>query len=139
MNETIVAEIEECSRLSQAGQISFGEVVQRLIKAGVERYHADYSRAETTYYLPNEETLVIPLKVAQPALGETFSAEEVQASVRGAQRGEVLYPEFVRRTKLAGCVGYFVLLTGKCVQYLGRRGEIHTEWFPGAPVAPAGQ
>ncbi len=132
MNKAIITEIEECSRLSQAGEISFGEVVQRLIKAGVERYHADYSRAETTYYLPNEETLVIPLKVPQPTLGQTFSAEEVQTCVRGAQRGEVQYPEFVRRTKLAGCPGYVVHLTGKRVLYQGRHGEIHTEWFPGS-------
>ena len=49
--------IEECAALSLAGQISFGEVVRRLKHAGVERYHADYSRGETTYYLGNGETL----------------------------------------------------------------------------------
>ena len=26
---------------------------------------------------------------------------------------------------------HFVQITGKCVQYFGRNGEIHTEWFPG--------
>jgi hypothetical protein len=33
---------------------------------------------------------------------------------------------------VAGCVGYFVQITGQCVQYFGRKGEVHTEWFPGA-------
>ena len=45
-----------------------------------------------------------------------------------------MYPQFTRQALDAGCVGYFVQITGKCVQYFGRNGEIHTEWFPGAKV-----
>ena len=65
-------------------------------------------------------------------IAETFSAAQVEAGVRASQRGEIVYPEFTRRALAAGCVGYFVQITGKCVQYFGRRGEVHTEWFPGA-------
>jgi uncharacterized protein YbcV (DUF1398 family) len=136
MNETCLGEIQECSRLSQAGGISFGEVVKRLIVAGVERYHVDYARMETTYYVASGESVVIELKLPAAPIAEAFSAQVVETCVRQAQRGELLYPQFVERTKAVGCVGYFVLLTGKCVQYLGRKGEMHTEWFPGAPVAP---
>jgi hypothetical protein len=32
--------------------------------------------------------------------------------------------------------GYFAFLRGKRVTYLGRNGDAHTEWFPGAqPIA----
>ena len=40
----------ECAELSAGGKIHFGEVLARLSAAGVERFHADYSRMETTYY-----------------------------------------------------------------------------------------
>jgi uncharacterized protein YbcV (DUF1398 family) len=43
-----------------------------------------------------------------------------------------MYPQFVEQATAAGCVGYFIQITGKCVQYFGRNGEIHTEWFPDA-------
>lgn len=43
-----------------------------------------------------------------------------------------MYPQFTRQARVAGCVGYFVHFTGKCVQYFGRNGEIQTEKFPGA-------
>jgi uncharacterized protein YbcV (DUF1398 family) len=52
--------------------------------------------------------------------------------VRQAQRGEIVYPQFVKQTMQAGCIGYFVQIAGKRVHYFGRNGEVHTEWFPGA-------
>lgn len=32
----------------------------------------------------------------------------------------------------AGVQGYFAFLRGQRVTYLGRTGDQHTEWFPGA-------
>jgi uncharacterized protein YbcV (DUF1398 family) len=69
---------------------------------------------------------------APAPVAEAFSASAVEASVRQAQRGEIKYPQFVKQTAKAGCIGYFVQITGKHVQYFGRNGEVHTEWFPGA-------
>ncbi len=43
-----------------------------------------------------------------------------------------MHPQFTRQRLASGCVGYFVQISGKRVQYFGRNGEIHTEWFPGA-------
>jgi uncharacterized protein YbcV (DUF1398 family) len=64
-------------------------------------------------------------------IAETFSASKVEAAVRQAQNGEIMYPQFTRQALAAGCIGYFVQISGKCVQYFGRNGEIHTERFPG--------
>ena len=132
MNEEQKKVIEQCAAMSMAGTISFGDVVGRLMRAGVERYHADYSRMESTYYLPGGESHVVPMQHGPMPVAEAFSAETVEASVRQAQRGEIVYPQFVRQTTAAGCVGYFVQITGKRVHYFGRNGEAHTEWFPGA-------
>jgi uncharacterized protein YbcV (DUF1398 family) len=125
----------ECAALSAAGKIQFGEVVGRLMKTGIERYHADYSRGEITYYAPDGSSCVVPVEHEPTPVAQEFSAAGVEAAVRMAQRGEIMYPQFTRQALAAGCVGYFVQITGKRVQYFGRNGEIHTEWFPGAKKA----
>jgi hypothetical protein len=45
------------------------------------------------------------------------------------------YCDFTRQAMEAGVQGYFAFQGGKRVTYLGRQGDQHTEWFPGA--APA--
>jgi len=133
MNEDKVAVIQECSARSLGGDISFGQVVGKLMSIGVERYHADYTRSENTYYLPTGETLVVAMPHSPQPIAKTFNPAEVEASVRQAQRGEIVYPQFLQQTMSAGCVGYFVQITGRCVQYFGRNGEMHVEMFPSAP------
>lgn len=132
MNEQQSNVARECADLSAAGKIHFGEVVARLMNAGIERYHADYSRMETTYYTPEGGSCVVPIAHEHTPIAHVFSASQVESAVRQAQRGEIMYAQFSRQAAEAGCVGYFVQITGKCVQYIGRNGEIHTEWFPGA-------
>ncbi len=100
--------------------------------AGIERYHADYTRMETTHYTPEGGSCVVPMAHEPGSSARTFSAAQVEAAVKQAQRGEIMYPQFTRQVLAAGCVGYFVQITGQCVQYFGRNGEIHTEWFPDA-------
>jgi len=123
---------KECARLSATGAITFGEVIARLKNAGIERYHADYSRMENTYYSTTGGSFVEPMEHESSPIAGVFSAAQVEAAVRQSQRGEIKYPEFTRQALAAGCVGYFVQIAGQCVQYFGRDGDIHTEWFPSA-------
>ena len=125
-----VEKMEECVRGSILGTVTFPDVLKILKSIGVERYHADYSRQENTYYLKNGQSHVVssPHPAQETALD--FSAEIVAAAVGESQRGEHSYLDFVRKTMNAGCVGYFVQLAGCRVQYFGRKGEIHTETFP---------
>lgn len=132
MNSEQANVVRECADQSAAGMIHFGELVARLSAAGIERYHCDYTRMETTYYATDGGSHVVPIELERGAVAMEFSAAEVEAGVRASQRGEIMYPEFTRQVLAAGCVGYFVLITGKRVQYFGRKGEVHTEWFPGA-------
>jgi uncharacterized protein YbcV (DUF1398 family) len=125
--------MQECATLSLAGKITFPDVVRKLAEIGVERYHADYTRHEITYYLPDGDSLVVTLPHhPQPTAG-TFSATGIESAIRLIQRGEIVYSEFVRQTMAAGCVGYFVQITGRCAQYFGRNGEVHVEPFPAKP------
>ncbi len=119
---------------SHSGEITFGDQVGRLAALGVERYHADYTRQERTFYLPDGDSLVVSVPQAAHVTGGEFSAAAVEAAVRQSQRNEHTYAEFVEKTMAAGCVGYFVQITGKQALYFGRRGEVHVEKFPAAPA-----
>jgi uncharacterized protein YbcV (DUF1398 family) len=116
--------------------MTFPQVVGRLAAIGVERYHADYSRQEITYYLPDGDSRVVAAPHEAHATAIEFSPAAVEAAVRQSQREEHTYTDFVRKTMAAGCVGYFVQISGRRVIYFGRNGESHVEHFPPAPVAP---
>ncbi len=112
--------------------MNFAQIVARLGEIGIERYHADYSRQETTFYLASGDSLVVTIPWGDFPTATEFSASSVEAAVRQSQRGEHTYTDFLRKTMAAGCVGYIVQITGRRVLYFGRNGEVHTEWFPGA-------
>jgi len=63
-------------------------------------------------------------------VAEDFEIEAVRAAIRGAQCGRVMFPEFLRLTRAAGCVGYMAWLAGRHVAYYGRLGQMHVEHFP---------
>jgi hypothetical protein len=58
----------EATQASDEERVTFGEVVMKLMQAGVERYHTDLLRGEKTYYLPNGESEVVAgdLSVSPP-------------------------------------------------------------------------
>ncbi|MFM0292282.1 MULTISPECIES: DUF1398 domain-containing protein [Paraburkholderia] len=129
-NEASRLVAEDCAKRSHEGTIDFGSVVRALGEAGVESYFTDYRRGEHTYYAPGGETHAIALPLPDIAIANAFDADAVNQAVRGAQSGAVKYAEFVSRTMTAGCIGYFVWIAGRQVQYFGRRGEVHVERFP---------
>lgn len=124
--------VVECTRSSDEERIPFPQIVGMLMAANVERYHADLVRMEKTYYMPDGETFVIPSRPSDGTPNAEFSAAGVEAAVRASQAGQIKYREFCRRVLEAGCVGYFVSLTGRRAVYFGRTSECHVELFPTA-------
>jgi uncharacterized protein YbcV (DUF1398 family) len=133
MNAEQTQTIQECARGARTGELTFPEIVGRLAQIGVERYHADYSRQEITYYFPDGDSLTVATPHSTHATGVEFLASDVEAAVRQSQRNEHTYLDFIRKTMAAGCVGYFVQITGRRVIYFGRNGDSHVEHFPPAP------
>jgi uncharacterized protein YbcV (DUF1398 family) len=129
----LVDELQECTRRSLNGERTFPETVGILAALGVERYHADYCRGEVTYYLADGDSLAVAAPHAPQSIAVDFSASAVETAVRQSQRNEHTYADFVQKTKGAGCVGYFVQITGRRVIYFGRNGESHLELFPPVP------
>jgi len=130
MNENAIAVVRDCTEGSDRGDMTFPQVVEKLMAAGVERYRADLARAEKTYYLPNGESVVIAAKSLRRATATAFSGKGVEAAVRDAQARRIGYGEFCERIAEAGCVDYIVSLTGRRAVYFGRTGESHVEPFP---------
>jgi uncharacterized protein YbcV (DUF1398 family) len=122
--------IRDTFAASNGGRLHFGEAVERLAKAGVESYAADYRGRRSTCYRADGSTLDIGLDTPPVAIPAAFDAAALKAAIRGAQRGAVMYPEFKRLSMAAGCVGYTVWIAGRHVAYHGRQGETHIERFP---------
>ena len=130
MNEATQQLIREAADGSTAGRIHFGQVIGLLTQAGVESYVADYRTRRTTYYLPDGDTLSLDTPMPDVEIAQDFDTAALQAAIRGAQQGAVMYPQFKTLSRQAGCVGYTVWIAGRHVSYLGRKGETHVERFP---------
>ncbi len=130
MNSTI---IHETAVATLAGTISFPEVVRQLIAAGVEYYHVDYIGMRKTFYSPDGDTVITPITYENlPPVSREFSTDDLRANILDSQQKNQPYRTFTKRAITAGVQGYFAFLRGQRVTYLGRQGDQHTEWFPGA-------
>lgn len=116
-----------------SGAISFPEAVSQLLAAGVEYYRVDYVGMKTEYYGAGGDLAVtsIPFEGLPPVAAE-FAVSELRANILDSQRNGQSYRDFTRRAMSAGVQSYIAFLAGKRVTYLGRQGNQHTEWFPGA-------
>lgn len=126
--------IQETASKTLAGAISFPEVVGQLIRAGVEYYHVDYVARRKSFYPSDSSAIVVtPIDYeGLPAVGSDFDFAAVKAAIRDSQRHGQVYRDFTRRVMAAGVQSYFAFLRGNRVTYLGRQGDQHIEWFPGA-------
>ena len=130
MNPKTQELIREAASGSAEGRIHFGQVIGLLMQAGVESYVADYRTQRTTYYLPDGDTLGLDTPMPEVDIATDFDAAALQAAIRGAQQGSVMYPQFKQLSRQAGCIGYTVWIAGRHVSYFGRKGETHVERFP---------
>jgi uncharacterized protein YbcV (DUF1398 family) len=122
--------IHELAIATQQGKMTFPQVVKGLLEAGVESYLVDFAAKQKTHYLTDGTTLTVPMILEPGPIAENFSGAGLMAAIRGAQADTVRYPEFVKRSTVAGIIGYWAFLSGKRVIYFGRQGEQHIEEFP---------
>lgn len=125
--------ILEAAQGTLSGALSFPEVVGKLLSAGVEYYHVDYVGLRKSFYGANSEIAVTPINYeGLPPVAAEINFEKLRANILDSQRNGQKYRDFTRRAMEAGVQGYFAFLRGKRVTYLGRSGDQHIEWFPGA-------
>ena len=130
MNSELVM---QASHATLAGSLPFPDIVRHLIGAGVESYHVDYILLQFTFYGANAASIVVPLTFeGLPAVANDFDAAALRQAILDSQQKGQQFREFSQRAMGAGVQGYFAFLQGTRVTYLGRQGDQHTEWFPGA-------
>lgn len=130
MKENIASTIQTVFEDSNNGNMHFGEVIKRLIEVDVESYHVDYRSGKTTYFLSNGQTVDFSFDKPQNGIAKEFNGDEARSAIRGAQQGQLMYPEFKNLSQAAGCSSYTVWIAGRHVSYYGRKGETHVEHFP---------
>ena len=129
--------VQETARATLAGTLSFPEVVARLLAAGVEYYFVDYASRRKIFYSAEGATLTTSIDFDDlPAIGGRFEAGALKAAILDSQRHHQRYRAFSQRAMEAGVCGYFAFLRGQRVLYVGRGGDQHVEWFPGAAPQP---
>lgn len=126
--------IHETAVATQQGKMTFPQVVQALLEAGVESYLVDFAAAQKTHYLADGTTVTVPMILEPGSIAPEFDDRALVAAIRGAQADTVRYPDFVKRSTAAGVIGYWAFLTGRKVIYFGRQGEQHIEEFPRVKV-----
>ncbi len=132
MNEQQVATAKASLAEAYDATMDFPTIVAALMAAGFEGYTVDYRRKACTYYLPNGDSIDLPLPPDEETVAAEFLGETVKTAIREAQSGSAgyTYKGFCRKVKAAGCAGYIVSFSGRKVVYFGRTAETHVEHFP---------
>lgn len=129
-------EIRHAAHESHQDRLPFPEFVGKLIGLGVEFYHVNYLTGQVAFYSETGACVVVSLNVEDlPTVAKEFNGEALRAAIRDSQLHAQPYRDFSQRAVNAGVQSYFTFLRGQRVVYIGRQGEQHTEWFPGAQPA----
>lgn len=130
MNTELIA---QAARHALEGTAPFPEIVGQLLSAGVEFYYVDYIALRMTYYDTASATVATSIPFDDlPAIAADFDVAALRENIRDSQQSGQHFRDFTRRAVQSGVQGYFAFLRGQRVTYLGRQGDQHTEWFPGA-------
>lgn len=129
--------INECTTAALTGTRPFPEIVASLISVGVEYYQVDYAARCMRFYDGATGHVVTTIDFQDlPAIAAEFNSAELRAAILDSQRNGQKFRDFSVRAMRAGVAGYIAFLRGRRVTYLGRSGDQHTEWFPGAEPKP---
>lgn len=125
--------IAAAAQATLTGDKPFPEIVGMLVEAGVEFYHVDYLALQKTFYGGDGGLVTVPIPLeGLPPVAAGFDAEALRANILDSQQNHQSWRDFSIRAMKGGVQGYFAFLRGRRVTYLGRQGDQHTEWFPGA-------
>jgi uncharacterized protein YbcV (DUF1398 family) len=125
--------VQQMARATLAGELPFPDIIGKLLAEGVEYYRVDYVAQQMSFYSGVGSLVVAPLTFeGLPAVATDLDGAALRAAILDSQRNGQDFRQFSHRAVQAGVQGYYAFLRGQRVTYLGRQGEQHTEWFPGA-------
>ena len=125
--------IRKLTAATISGSMPFPEIVGNLITEEVEFYHVDYISLSFSFYSASGGVVVAPLVLEElPAVAVDLDIAELRAAILDSQQHGQKYRQFCIRAMQSGVQSYIAFLRGQRVMYLGRQGDQHVEWFPGA-------
>ena len=73
-----------CLDGAEAGTMTFPQIVGTLMREDFESYLVDFRRAAATYYLPDGDSVELPMHRIDVTVAPAFDAGPVQAAIREA-------------------------------------------------------
>lgn len=130
--------IRALGQATVSGSMPFPAIVESLVAEGVEYYHVDYVSLQMSFYSSEGAVTTVPLTLDSiaPVVAE-FDANALRAAILDSQENGQKFKDFSHRAAAAGVASYYAFLRGRRVTYLGRQGDHHVEWFPGAAPTEA--
>ncbi len=121
-----------CLNAAEQDALDFPTIVGKLMGAGFESYTVDFRRGRSIYYLPDGQSIELPIHDIGASVAAAFDAGAIQGAIREAQTKApgYTYAGFCRKIVAAGCAGYTVSFSGRRAVYSGRTAETHLELFP---------
>jgi uncharacterized protein YbcV (DUF1398 family) len=132
MNNHRKSVAKACLEGAENNTITFPEAIGTLMQEGFEGYAVDFRRSRATYYMPDGDSVEVPMHKIDIPIAPAFDAARIQAAIKEAQQlvSGYTYPGFCRKIASAGCAGYQVSFSGRRALYFGRTAETHVERFP---------
>jgi hypothetical protein len=128
--------VQQMARATLTGDLPFPVIIGKLLAEGVEYYRVDYIAQQMSFYSGVGSLVVAPLTFeGLPAVTTDFNVAALRVAIFDSQHNGQHFLQFSHRAVQAGVQGYYAFLRGQRVTYLGRQGDQHTEWFPGAKPA----
>ena len=125
--------LQQLTTATLTGSLPFPDIVGRLIQEGVEHYQVDYLVLQFRFYDALGGVVLAPLAYEDlPPVNEVFDLPVLKAVIQDSQTQGQPFRDFCVRAMQAGVQSYSVFLRGQRVLYVGRQGDHHVEWFPGA-------
>jgi uncharacterized protein YbcV (DUF1398 family) len=132
MDTRLIKIAQACLDAAYDKTMDFPDIVGTLIESGFEGYVVDYRCNTTTYFLPDDDNVVLQNRLSEGKVAPRFNQAGVAGQVKWAQANppDYSYAAFCKNVKALGCAGYIVSFSGRRVLYFGRTAETHVEHFP---------
>ena len=126
-----IQEIKDAIALSLSKEISFPELIERLTKAGAERYTVDFVAKLIHYYGKENEYFSYCIESENFGLpASTFCEESIRNAIEAAQALLIDYETFAQRVIDGGAAQYQIFFKERKQLYLGREGSVYAYPFP---------
>ncbi|MCE2950575.1 MAG: hypothetical protein ACK50V_06405 [Alphaproteobacteria bacterium] len=126
-----IQEIKEAIALSLNKELSFPQLIDRLMKAGAERYTVDFAAKLIHYYGQENEYFSYCIESENFGLpASAFCEESIRNAIEAAQAQLIDYETFAERVIAGGTAQYQIFFKERKQLYLGREGSVYACPFP---------